>query len=144
MMRSAAFAMLAAALPLSAAPVPKELTKVERFDGTWAVESLVTFGRPSSENLIWTIDPEGNLIRHDPSVAAATVLALPVRLKFDRQEKALDWSQGTSAFVGRYRLSGDRLEICLAIQGGDRPKAVEAGLDTYLWTLRRTPTEAKK
>jgi len=144
MIRMAALALMLSALPLAAAPVPKELTRVEKFDGTWTVETFVMFGRPSSENLVWTIDAEGNLVRHDPSVAAATVAGRPTQLVFDRQTKALEWSQGSSAFVGIYRLSGDKLEICLAIQGGPRPKEVEAGPGNYHWTLRRSATEAKK
>ena len=139
----AALALLLIALPLSAAPVPKELARVETFDGTWTVESLVTFGRASSENLLWTIDAEGNLLRHDPSVAAGTA-GQTIRLGFDRQTKALEWSQGATTFVGVYRPSGDKLEICLAMQGAARPKEVEAGPKNYLWTLRRSAAEAKK
>ena len=143
MMRLALLAIAFAASSLAAAPVPKELTRLEKFDGTWTVESLVTFGQPSSENLLWTIDAEGNLLRHNPSVAA-TSAGRPIRLLFDRPTKALEWTEGTTAFVGRYRLSGDNLEICLAFQGGVRPKEVEAGPKNYLWTLRRSAAEAKK
>ena len=144
MIRAAALALLLIAVPLAAAPVPKELTRAERFDGTWAVESLVTFGQPSSENLLWTIDAEGKMIRSDPNAPVAFKPERTILLKFDRPTKALDWSHGNSTFVGVYRLSGDKLEICLAMQGAERPKEVEAGPGNYLWTLRRSVAEAKK
>ena len=143
MIRLAAVALIVTAPALLAAPVPKELLRHDRLEGTWRVESLVTFGKPSSEALCWVIDADGNLARNvDP--AAPLPPKCSVVLKFDRASKHLDFCQGGTTFAGLYRLRGDRLEICLSIQGGERPAAVEAGPRLYLWTLERLKPEEKK
>jgi len=143
MIRSVALALLLASAPLAAAPVPKELLQYDRLEGTWRVESLVTFGKPSSEALCWVIDADGNLQRN-VDLAAPRAQAVSAVLKFDRASKHLDYLQGTTTFAGLYRLRGDRLEICLSIQGGERPSTVEAGPRLYLWTLERLHPEAKR
>ncbi len=140
------FAILALAViacPLHAAPVPKELKKDQTLQGTWKVESIVIFGQPSAENLYWTIDTEGNLIRHSDPIAPANA-ARTIVLKQDLATKSLDYLAGHMTFLGVYRLGGDTLEFCLAKQGEARPAAIEATPRTYLWTLKRVKPEEKK
>ena len=119
-----------------AAPVPKELKKDEKIQGTWKVESLVSLGRPATENLFWTIDADGGLSRHADLAAPGNGLR-PVVLKQDRLAKSLDYIAGNLTYFGLYRLDADTLEFCLANQGQERPTAIEATQTNYLWTLKR-------
>ena len=128
---------------LDAAPVPKELKQNETLQGVWKVESLVIFGQPSAENLYWSIDADGNLVRHSDPVAPANA-ARSIVLKQDRTAKDLDFCTRYMTFLGTYRLRGDTLEFCLAKQGEARPAAIEATPATYLWTLKRVKAEEKK
>ena len=144
MRRIDALTLLLATSVLSAAPVPKELKNSDKIQGTWKVESLVNFGKPSTENLYWTIDAEGNLSRHpDPDNPANNMPRLVV-LKQDRETKSLDYVSGQTTYLGLYRLQGDTLEFCLARQGAERPTAIEATPNNYFWTLKRVKPEEKK
>ncbi len=135
------FAICAGAAP--AAPVPKELKKEEKLQGTWKVESLVNLGNPNPANEYWTIDADGNLSRH-PDLAALANSRPSIVLKQDRATKSLDYVSGQLTYFGLYRLQGDTLEFCLANQGQERPMAIEATPNNYLWTLKRVKTETKK
>ena len=66
MTRLAVFVLLAAALPLLAAPVPKELKKVMKIEGTWKMVSCDCFGRPAQLNADqhWTFDAGLNMTPH--------------------------------------------------------------------------------
>lgn len=132
----AAMLLACSASASRAAPVPKELKKDEKIQGTWKVESLVNLGRPSTENLFWTIDADGGLSRHT-DLAAPGDGPRSVVLKQDRATKALDYVSGNLTYFGLYRLNGDTLEFCLANQGQERPAAIEAKPTNYLWTLKR-------
>ena len=144
MMRFALLLIAICAGSSPAAPVPKELKNNDKIQGTWKVESLVNFGKPSTENLYWTIDAEGNLSRHpDPDNPAKNIPRLVV-LKQDRETKSLDYVSGQTTYLGLYRLQGDTLEFCLARQGAERPTAIEATPNNYFWTLKRVKPEEKK
>ena len=143
MIRGALLAVAFAALPLAAAPVPKEIKKEGKLEGTWKVESIVIFGQPSTESLYWTIDAEGNLVRHSDPIAPANA-GRSIVLKQDPGVKSLDYVSGQMTFLGVYRLGGDTLEFCLAKQGEERPAAIAATPLTYLWTLKRVKPEVKK
>ena len=142
-MKRLAMLVFAAAYPLFAAPVPKELKQNETLQGTWKVESIIIFGQPSSENLYWSIDADGKLDRHSDPVAPADAVRSIV-LKQDRAAKSLDFCTGNLTYLGTYRLRGDILEFCLAKQGEARPIAIEATPATYLWSLKQVKPEEKK
>ena len=140
------FALLIAVffpMTLSAAPVPKELKRDERFEGSWRVEKLIISGKESQEQLIWSIDAEGACIRHGGPVPAATT-ARPIQLKFDKATKDLDYIQSNMVYPGKFRLVGDTLEISLNNQGGARPPGVDPATSTYVWTLKRVKPEDLK
>ena len=128
---------------LTAAPVPKELKNNDSIQGTWKVESLILFGQPGTESLYWSIDADGNLDRHsDPVPPANTIRS--IILKQNRAAKTLDFCAGPMTFPGTYRLSGDTLEYCIAMQGQARPATIGATPAKYLWTLTRVKPGEKK
>lgn len=135
-MRGIALLLIAVSASAShAAPVPKELKKDEKIQGTWKVESLVNHGKPSTENLYWTISAEGNLCRHESLADPRT--GGNVILKQDRATMSLDYVAGQTTYFGIYRLRGDTLEFCLSDSGAERPATIEATPKNYLWTLKR-------
>lgn len=150
MSRMSALALLAFSSALAAAPVPREIKKEEKFEGTWQIESTVAFGRlvnVGAANQHWTLDAEGNMKSHNGPVAPDNARSY-IQLVIDSKAKTLDYKytqQGNPTYPGVYELTGDTLKVCCNLKGtGTRPTTAESGPDVYLWTLKRVKAEAKK
>jgi len=134
---------------LLAAPVPKEVKKEERTEGTWQLEALMAFGRPVGigAGQHWTLDAEGNVTSHQGPVPPANA-AKHLRLGFEPKTKAVDYIYTNNAginYPGMYELNADTLKVCCNLKGtGVRPTAVDAGPDVYLWTFKRVVAGEKK
>jgi uncharacterized protein (TIGR03067 family) len=151
MKRLAALALLALPSLLLAAPVPKEVKKEEKTEGTWQMESLLAYGRPinfgAGNQQHWTIDAEGQVISHQGPVPPENGRKA-FQLVFEPKAKAVDYKYtngNTTSYPGVYDLTGDTLKICCHMKGqGVRPTTVDAGPDVYLWTFKRVKAEEKK
>lgn len=149
MMRIAALLLLAISSTLIAAPVPKEVKKEEKTEGTWQLESLSAFGRPAGLGGIqyWTLDAEGYVTTHQTPAPPENAVK-HLQLAFEPKTKAVDYKYtngNNTGYPGMYELDGDTLKICCNLKGtGVRPTTVDAGSDVYLWTFKRVKAEAKK
>lgn len=150
MSRLLAIALVALSSSLLAAPVPREVKKEEKFEGTWQIESTVAFGRlvnVGAANQHWTLDAEGNMKSHNGPVVPENARSY-IQLVIDPKAKTLDYkyTQGNNPiYPGTYELTGDTLKVCCNLKGnGSRPTTAESGPDVYLWTLKRVKTEGKK
>lgn len=151
LIRSGAVIFLLASVAVAdAAPIPKELKSEQTIEGTWLMESVSSFGRPvqvGNNNQYWTIDAQGNMQSHiGPTVPDGARNF--VRLVADPKLKTLDYThtQATMSHPGVYEIVGDTLKIACNLKnnGGPRPLSTEAGPDSYVWTLKRVKSEAKK
>ncbi len=149
MSRMSAITLLAFSSALAAAPVPKEVKKAEKFEGTWQVESTVAFGRlvnVGAANQHWTLDAEGNMKSHNGPTVPDNALS-SVRFVIDPKLKTLDYTYtngNNPPYPGTYELTGDTLKVSCNIKGtGNRPTTTEPGPDVYVWTLKRVK-EGKK
>ena len=147
----AALALFALPISLLAAPVPKEVVKEEKTEGTWQLESLLAYGRPinfgAGNRQHWTIDAEGHVINHQGPVPPENARKA-IQLVFEPKARAVDYKytngQNTS-YPGMYELTGDTLKISCNLKGtGVRPTTVDAGPDVYLWTFQRAKPGEKK
>ena len=78
------------------------------------------------------------LVQHDaPGTHRYSVPPVGRRLSFNPKTKCVDYKFGGTTLFGRYELSGDTLKICCAIEGEERPKAIEASKFTFIWTFGR-------
>lgn len=114
--RTCGFLVLAA-LPLVAAPVPKQKTDADRIVGVWHD------GR-EGEAAYWHFDADG--------VAGTGAKKNPQNAKYRidplKDPKQFDWSHngGKTWFLGVYELDGDNLKIALGRGGtGERPESVD-------------------
>ena len=146
MRRVIAIAFLCVSVPLSAAPVPKEVKKERKLEGTWKVTALNSNGQENTPgSSYWTIDAEGNLFLHSeatPPMGNATI-----RFKYDPSTKAVEYtdvSPPNRNYPGLYEISDDVLKISFTLTDQTRPKAVVAGQDLNLWTFKRVYAEEKK
>ena len=147
MMRYACIAFIATALPVFAAPVPKEVKNEGKLEGTWKVVSLVTNGAVNNvgEDSYWTIDSEGVLTLHQGATAPA-VVNKSILFKYNAGTKAIDYTAiaPNRNYPGVYELKGDSLKFCFNLKDQDRPKEIASGLDLNLWTFTRVKGEEKK
>ncbi len=133
-----------AALPLAAAPVPKEIKNEGKLEGTWKVEALSTNGQEAGQKgTFWTIDAEGMLTLH--GAPKPPVTNSEITFKYDMRTKAIEYTSiaGSRNYPGLYELKGDTLKLCFTLTDQTRPKAVEAGPDLNLWTFTRVKPEGK-
>lgn len=134
-----------------AAPVPKEVKKDDKFEGTWKIESLNAFGRVvqfgGANNQHWTLDAEGNMKTHQGPVALEAAKSF-VQLAFDPKLKTVEYkyTNGNNInYPGVYELAGDSLKVCCNLRGtGTRPANTDPATDSYIWTLKRVTPEEKK
>jgi len=152
MIRSLAVLGLAAAAALSAgAPVPKEVKKDDKFEGTWQIESINAFGRVAqfggANNQHWTLDAEGNMKTHQGPVVPDGAKSF-IQLAFDPKLKTVEYkyTNGNNInYPGVYELAGDSLKVCCNLRGtGTRPANTDPAMDRYIWTLKRVKPEEKK
>jgi uncharacterized protein (TIGR03067 family) len=147
MMRLGAFAMLLAAPSLFAAPVPKEVRKVEKFEGTWKVVGLDSRGTANAigDDSYWTIDDAGMLHLH---TGAARMQGVPsnIRMTFDRKLRSVNYTElnGGHDYPGLFEIDGDTLKMCFTLTGAVRPAAIGTGPDINLWTFKRVDPEGRK
>ena len=149
MSRLATLALVALSSSLLAAPVPREVKKEEKFEGTWRVESTVAFGRlvnVGAANQHWTLDDVGNMKSHNGPVVPENARSY-IQLVIDPKAKTIDYkyTQGNNpVYPGTYDLTGDTLKVCCNFKGtGNRPTTAESGPDVYLWTLKRVKEDKK-
>ena len=150
MTRLAVFVLLAAALPLLAAPVPKELKKVMKIEGTWKMVSCDCFGRPAQLNADqhWTFDAGLNMTPHlgsKPAPDAVSGSQLLIDAAADPKRADFKYTNDPMC-PGIYEFSpdGNTLKLCINMNTADRPTAVESGKNVYLWTLQRAKPEGVK
>ena len=138
------FALVAIALSssLPAAPVPKEVRKDTKFEGTWLIESVVIYGEALdlATKQYWTLDADGHMKTHDDPDMPGSGPSI-VQMVIDTAAKSIDYkySNGNnSVHPAVYIMAGDTLKICSNMKGtGIRPAAVVAGPDVYVYTLQR-------
>ena len=150
MTRRTALAVLILGPALFAAPVPKEVKKEEKTEGTWQLETQLAYGRPinfgANSRQHWTLDAEGHVINHQGPVPPENARKA-FQLVFETKSKAVDYKYtngNNTRYPGMYELSGDTLKVCCNLKGtGVRPTTVDAGPDVYVWTFQRVKPEAK-
>ena len=147
MSRLLAIALLCFTAPLYAAPVPKEVKKEQKLEGTWQVTGLVTNGQDSAQGTsYWTIDAEGGLFLHSEPTAPSGQTAR-IRMKYDPSTKAVEYTDVNPPnrnYPGLYEISDDVLKISFTLTDQTRPKAVVGGQDLNLWTFKRVYAGEKK
>lgn len=142
---------IGAASVLIAAPVPKEVKKEDRFEGTWQIESVNAFGRVvqfnGANNQHWTLDAEGNMKSHQGPAVPDGAKSF-IQLAFDPKLKTVEYkyTNGNNInYPGVYELVGDSLKVCCNLRGtGTRPANTDPAMDSYIWTLKRVKPEDKK
>lgn len=132
-MRIACGFLLVAAVPLFAAPVPKELHAGDevRILGMWHLEKA-RYGDGEYSGAVgtkWTLGTDGKAIRERPNEAPGAV-----GFKFDPKAtvKTFDWDD---SFPGVYELAGAMLRVALGT--GTRPAACKPGDAIYYFEFRR-------
>ena len=137
-----------AAISATAAPVPKEAKKSEKFEGTWHVVGLNTHGQPSEQggDSYWTITADAFLIQHNGSTVPKTENP-SIRLTHDPGTKTVAFTMVNPPnrnYPGLYDITHDVLKINFNLEGQDLPKSIEPGQDRNLWTFKRVkPGEMK-
>ena len=151
MKRLALFLFAFATPPLLAAPVPKELKKEMKIEGTWKMVSCDCFGNPARLNADqhWTFDAGLNMTPHLGSKPAPdAVSGSQLLIDAAADPKRVDFKSADDPIVrpGIYELSpdGNTLKLCINQNNADRPTAVEPGKNVYLWMLQRAKPEAGK
>ncbi len=136
-MRSACGILLLLALPLSAAPIPKELRAGDemRLVGVWHLKSA-KFGDGDYTTAVgtkWTLGGDGKALRDRPNEGLGKA-----EFKIDPKAtvKAFDWiTDEGNTFLGVYELDGDTFRVTLAT--GARPTACKPGEGAYHFEFRR-------
>ena len=143
--------LLALAAPVAAAPVPKELKKEFKIEGTWRMLSCDCFGNPAQLNADqhWTFDAGLSMTAHLGSKAApGAVSASKLLIDADADPKRADFNSADDPTVrpGIYEFGpdGNTLKLCINMNTADRPTTVEPGKNVYLWTLQRAKPEGVK
>jgi len=138
-MRRALALILLTALPIFAAPVPRELrgSDERRIVGVWKLMSA-KYGLEdydSAKGTQWTMAADGSAIRDRPNegVGKATFKIDP-----KAEVKAFDWvtAEGNT-FHGVYELDGDRFRVLLTLKGGNRPTACRPTEGMYCFEFQR-------
>ncbi len=138
-MRIAVGFLMFGALPLAAAPVPKELrtSDAQRIAGVWKLVSA-KFGEAdydAAAGTKWTLGADGKAVRDRPieGIGKATF-----KLDPKASVKAFDWmTDEGNTFHGVYELDGDRFTVVLALSGHDRPKACKPTAGAYCFEFQR-------
>ena len=136
-MRAACGFLLLLAVPLSAAPVPKELRAGDemRIVGVWQlkVSKIGDADYATAIGTKWTLGADGKAIRDRPNdgIGKAT-------FKIDPKAtvKAFDWiTEEGNTFLGVYELDGDTFRVALST--GARPTACKQNEGGYYFEFRR-------
>jgi uncharacterized protein (TIGR03067 family) len=129
---------LALAAPGSKDPPKKDSPALV---GEWVVEGTVVGGRPKPlpAGATWVFTADGKAefwVGRGKPADRFTYTADP------RKDPAeVDITGPGETVRAIYRVEGDKLTLCLAQPGADRPKEFDAppGSDAVLWTLKRVP-----
>jgi uncharacterized protein (TIGR03067 family) len=119
---------LTAGLLVAAEPADDAGKKdLERMQGDWAVHSMTRDGQPlpddDAQSLFRTVKGDGyTIFRFDKAIGRGTV-----KLDATKTPRAIDASPanapaGSPPLPGIYEFDGDKLRICFAGPGGERPK----------------------
>jgi uncharacterized protein (TIGR03067 family) len=137
--RSAIGYILLSALPLVAAPVPKEVRAGDdqRIVGVWTL-TKAKYGEGDFDSAVgtkWTLGADGKAIRDRPNegVGKAKFLIDPTVAV-----KTFEWiTDEGNTFVGVYELDGDRFNVVLVVKGRDRPTACQPTEGGYYFEFKR-------
>ncbi len=133
-MRAVCLLLLTLTLPVSAAPVPRELRGGDdvRIVGVWRLEKA-RYGDGEYAGAVgtkWTLGAEGQAIRERPNEAPGTVV---YKIDPKAAAKTFDWDGGS--FPGVYELDGDTLRVALG--GSVRPESCKPGEGVYFFEFRK-------
>ncbi len=140
MIRLAACALLLSASALAAAPVPKELLKEFKTEGTWEMVSIDAYGRAlkHKEGLHWSLDDKGFM---SSSAGPGTpAIKSSLQFTFHPEGKTVEYRtvNGNRICLGLFKMEGDTLVICCNLKpNGERPKSIGSGAENYVWTMKR-------
>src|SRR5690348_10693609 len=129
--------MLAAAWFFVGADAPKgdaNQKDLEKMQGDWALESMVNNGGPVPEDdahsLFRTVKSDSyTVFLFDKPISKGTF-----KIDATKNPKTIDFFPGntadkTKAMAGIYEIEGDKLKICYAQPGKDRPQEFESKKD---------------
>lgn len=136
-MRIACGLLLASALPLFAAPVPKELRAGDeaRIVGVWHLKAA-KYGDGDYDSAVgtkWTLGADGKALRDRPNEGLGKAT---FKLDPKAAAKGFDWvTDEGNTFLGVYELDGDSLRVTL--NSGARPTACKPADGAYHFEFRR-------
>ncbi len=138
--------LVALAVPLAAAPVPKAVKgKAFDLDGKWETSERVNKGQEVKEPWVWEISGEqltpcgkvpGGGLR--PTFSGATTsFVRPDPAKADEFDYRYKSGGQEMTYRGRVSWEGDEWVFCFGESGGERPTEVKAGKDVYYLRFKR-------
>ena len=123
-----------------AAPVPKELKKEFKIEGTWEMVAIDSYGRKVTvgSGLHWTFDEKGNMRSHHGPIQDPDATSI-IQFTFHPEDKTVEYrsTNGQRVCPGVYEFDGDTLRICCNLRQDKRPMAIEVNAATYVWSLMR-------
>ena len=128
-MRFAAALAVLWALPLAAAPVPKEL-RTPALVGTWEIRGTNRWSIPKDiyDGDRWVFSATGGF--SNPDYAGGSYALVPAGL-----DVRLEPGAGPRKAI--FALSGDVLKVAFCQKGGERPSDFEPSQHTVIYTFRR-------
>ncbi len=140
--KCATLAMLVMAVSGTAEDTPK--AKLKPFQGEWKILAITRDGQPVPEdrfrNFRLIVKGKERIIKSgDMVVSKATYTVDPTKKPPVIDISVSDGPLAGSKVQGIYELKGDKLTICLALEGDDRPDALtaEAGSGRLLQVFER-------
>ncbi|MFY7952861.1 MAG: TIGR03067 domain-containing protein [Armatimonadaceae bacterium] len=134
-MRYALAALLFTSLAV-AAPVPKAVkAKAPSLDGRWECVELNANDSDATKANPWVWDIEGEKLTihrringelRPNEMNMTTTLAWPDPAKPEEVDYHRNGNGTKSVFKGRFVIDGDKLTVCYATDGGDRPSELKA------------------
>ena len=126
MMRFVFVGLLVFTGALHAAPVPKELKKAFKPEGTWEMISIDSYGNKLNfgAGLHWTLDEKGNMIGHVGAAPPSPAPKSSLQFTFHAEDKTVEYraNNGQRVCLGVYEFDGDTLKICCNLRGDARPR----------------------
>jgi len=114
----------------------------EKFQGVWKADKAVEGGMETSANEVskMSIEFKGN--KAIPRRGGRTEKDAEFKLDSSKSPKTIDIKeQGSTTVLGIYEFDGDRLKICFAKEGGERPtkfKSPEGSKISYFVLKKQT------
>ena len=137
-MRTTCALLIAFALPLNAAPVPKEVRAGDaaRLLGEWHLtEAKYGEADYAAIGTKWTFGADGKALRDRPNEGLGTAA---YKIDPSAAAKTFDWETGEGTlFHGVYELDGDAFKVVLVLGTEERPAACRPIEGGYHFTFRR-------